>query len=195
VSGTGRDRIRLRRWAAGDLDLLRRFLEDPEMTVHLGGPETDEQIVRRHERYLGMDDPSNGQMFVIETDPGQDGGTARAVGSVGYWEHTGDDGSVAWETGWFVLPEDHGRGIATAGTHLAIEAAWAARPRPVHAFPSVDNAASNAVARKLGMRLLGSSEFEYPKGHWMTCNDWVIDPPGEGSRRGPRDHLGDGEAP
>jgi hypothetical protein len=27
------------------------------------------------------------------------------------------------------------------------------------------------------MRLLRKSEYEYPKGHWMTCNDWVVDPP------------------
>jgi len=24
---------------------------------------------------------------------------------------------------------------------------------------------------------VGAESFEYPKGHWMTCNDWVIDPP------------------
>jgi RimJ/RimL family protein N-acetyltransferase len=186
VSGGAPDSIRLRRWGPGDLDLLRRFLADPEMTLHLGGPETEEQIVRRHERYLALDDPLKGRMFVIETEPGPGGGNARAVGSVGYWEHAEDDAPVVWETGWFVLPEVHGRGIATAGTRLAIEAAWAVLPRPMHAYPSVDNAASNAVARKLGMRLLGSREFEYPKGHWMTCNDWVIDPPGEGEDRAGR---------
>jgi RimJ/RimL family protein N-acetyltransferase len=84
---------------------------------------------------------------------------------------------VVWETGWYVLPELRGRGIASAATRLAIDAAWAARSRPVHAYPNVANDASNAICRKVGMRLLGSSEYEYPKGHWMTCNDWVIDPP------------------
>lgn len=169
--------IRLRRWAHDDLGLLRRLLGDPALTVHLGGPETEEQLARRHERYLAMDDPSRGRMFVIEMEPGPGDRIARPVGSVGYWEHQENDGTLVWETGWFVLPEFHGRGIATAGTRLAIDAAWAAVQRPMHAYPSVDNDASNAVARKLGMRLLGSSEFEYPKGHWMTCNDWVIDPP------------------
>jgi hypothetical protein len=27
---------------------------------------------------------------------------------------------------------------------------------------------------------LGPSEDEYPKGHWMTCNDWMIEPPDAG---------------
>jgi hypothetical protein len=27
------------------------------------------------------------------------------------------------------------------------------------------------------MRLIGPRDFEYPKGHSMTCNDWVIAPP------------------
>jgi RimJ/RimL family protein N-acetyltransferase len=171
--------IRLRPHGPDDLWLQRRLLGDPAMTEHLGGPESDEQIVRRHERFLAVTDPAVEAMFVAELGPDW-----RPVGSVGYWEHALDDGTIAWETGWFVLPEFQGRGIATAATRLAIDAAWRAVPRPMHAYPSVDNAASNAVARKLGMRLLGSSEFEYPKGHWMTCNDWVIDPPGVDASRG-----------
>jgi RimJ/RimL family protein N-acetyltransferase len=44
--------------------------------------------------------------------------------------------------------------------------------RSVHAYPSVDNAPSNAICRKVGFELLGEYEFEYPKGHVMSCNDW-----------------------
>jgi RimJ/RimL family protein N-acetyltransferase len=178
MSGPDRPSIRLRPYGAGDLWLQRRFLGDPAMTEHLGGPESDEQIVHRHERYLAMTDPAVGAMFIAELGPDW-----RPVGSVGYWEHAQDDGTVVWETGWFVLPEVHGRGIATAATLLAIDAAWAAVARPMHAYPSVANIASNALARKLGMRLLGPREFEYPKGHWMTCNDWVIDPPEHATAR------------
>jgi hypothetical protein len=128
--------VRLRPYADGDLWIQVRFLRDPAMTEHLGGPETEEQVRKRHASYLAMIDPVEGAMFVIEAGPDR-----APAGSVGNWEHREDDGSVAWETGWFVLPE------------------------------------SNAICRKVGMRLLRASEFEYPKGHWMTCNDWVIDPP------------------
>jgi RimJ/RimL family protein N-acetyltransferase len=47
--------------------------------------------------------------------------------------------------------------------------------RRMHAFPNVDNAPSNAICRKLGFERLGAYEFEFPKGHFMTCNDWRLD--------------------
>jgi RimJ/RimL family protein N-acetyltransferase len=167
--------VRLRAYGPDDLWIQQRFLRDPESTAHLGGPDSEEQIARRHQRYLAMTDPAKGAMFVIELEP-----TGRPAGSVGYWEQVEPDGTVVWETGWYVLPDLRGRGIAAAGTRLAIDAAWAAVRRPVHAYPNVDNGPSNTICRKLGMRLLGESEYEYPKGHWMTCNDWAIDPPREG---------------
>jgi RimJ/RimL family protein N-acetyltransferase len=163
--------VSLRPHGADDLWLQRRFMGDPRMTEHLGGPETEEQIVRRHERYLAMTEPADGQMFVVEIGPDH-----TPAGGVGYWPREAE-GETEWETGWFVLPEFQGRGIASAATRLAIEAAWATARRPVHAYPNVENGASNAICRKVGMRLLGAESFEYPKGHWMTCNDWVIDPP------------------
>jgi RimJ/RimL family protein N-acetyltransferase len=75
-----------------------------------------------------------------------------------------------------VLPAYQGRGIGAASTALVIEAARAdGRHRYVHAFPSVDNAPSNAICRKLGFELQGAHEFEYPPGHIMRCNDWRLD--------------------
>jgi hypothetical protein len=45
----------------------------------------------------------------------------------------------------------------------------------MHAFPNVDNAPSNSICRKLGFELLEACEFEFPKGHFMSCNDWRLD--------------------
>ncbi len=45
----------------------------------------------------------------------------------------------------------------------------------LHAFPSVENAPSNAICPKLGFELLGEHDFEYPPGHPMRCNDWRLD--------------------
>ena len=47
--------------------------------------------------------------------------------------------------------------------------------RFVHAFPSVENAPSNAICRKVGFTLLGERDFEYPPGHSMRSNDWRFD--------------------
>jgi RimJ/RimL family protein N-acetyltransferase len=157
-------------WADGDLPLLRRLLGDPEMTEHIGGPETEEQLVERQQRFEQLADSGTGRMFKIVEDA-----SGEAVGSVGYWERPWR-GRDVWETGWFVLPEFQGRGLAAAGTALAVETARAeARHRYVHAFPSVDNAPSNAICRKLGFELLEECDFEYPKGHFMRCNDWRLD--------------------
>jgi RimJ/RimL family protein N-acetyltransferase len=45
----------------------------------------------------------------------------------------------------------------------------------LYAYPSVDNAPSNAVCRKLGFTHLGVTDYEYPKGNVLRCNDWRLD--------------------
>jgi RimJ/RimL family protein N-acetyltransferase len=97
------------------------------------------------------------------------------VGSVGFW--TKDwQGDLIYEIGWMVVPEFQGRGIAVAATGQAIEMARRDNMhRYMHAFPNVDNTPSNAICEKLGFQCRGACQFEYPKGHLMSCNDWRID--------------------
>jgi hypothetical protein len=45
----------------------------------------------------------------------------------------------------------------------------------MHAFPNVGNAPSNSICRRLGFELLDACELEFPKGRFMTCNDWRLD--------------------
>ena len=47
----------------------------------------------------------------------------------------------------------------------------------MHAYPSVENAPSNAICRKLGFTLLEAHDFEWPpdSGSFMRCNDWRFD--------------------
>jgi RimJ/RimL family protein N-acetyltransferase len=152
-------------WSEGDLWLLRRT-NAPEMTAHLGGPESEEQLAIRHRRYVQLD--GTGRMFRVVA-----GG--ETVGSIGYWEREWR-GEKVWETGWGVLPEFQGRGLATrAAVAVAAEARAAGRHRFLHAFPRVENPPSNAVCRRAGFTLLGPVELEYPKGSWMTSNDWRLD--------------------
>jgi RimJ/RimL family protein N-acetyltransferase len=98
--------------------------------------------------------------------------TVEAIGSVACWAHDwrGED---VYEVGWFVIPEFQGRGIATEAMRELIAKA---APRPIHAFPNVANAASNAICRKLGFTLLGEIDFEYPAGNLMRCNNWRLEP-------------------
>ncbi|MGW0421435.1 GNAT family N-acetyltransferase [Streptomyces sp. NPDC003015] len=160
------EQVRLVPWAEGDFWLLQR-INSPEMTDHLGGPESEEELVARHRRYVGL---SSGRMYRVTL---ADGG--ETVGSVGFWQREWRD-SLIWETGWGILPEFQGRGLAAQAARAVVgEARAAGGHRYLHAFPSVEHTASNAVCRRAGFTLLGQAEFEYPKGHWIKSNDWRFD--------------------
>lgn len=139
------------------------------MTEHLGGPETDDALRRRHERYLAAAQSENVFCLTALLEP-----EGKAVGNVNFWERDWQ-GEPVFEMGWGVLPEFQGRGLASAAVKEAVELARATGRRDtIHAFPSVENGPSNAICRKAGFDLLGPVQFEYPKGHWMECNDWRL---------------------
>ncbi|MEU0671298.1 GNAT family protein [Streptomyces sp. NPDC006172] len=167
--GADVERVGLVPWGEGDFWLLRRT-NSPEMTAHLGGPEPEEKLAQRHRRYVGLE---AGCMYrVVSVESGE------TVGSIGYWEREWRGGTV-WETGWGVLPEFQGRGLAASAARALTGVVRALRPAgghaALHAFPDVRHAASNAVCRKAGFTLLGQADFEYPKGNWITSNDWYVD--------------------
>jgi RimJ/RimL family protein N-acetyltransferase len=152
--------VHIERWSEGDLALLTALNSDPEQMRHIGGAEGPEKIAERQGRYVA--DPF--QFRIV------DGGAA--AGWVGFWTREWH-GEAVYEIGWSVLPAFQGRGLATAATALALEVASAAAGLPVHAFPGVENAPSNAVCRKLGFSLVEADmSFEFPPGSMMVCNDW-----------------------
>jgi RimJ/RimL family protein N-acetyltransferase len=158
--------ILLEPWTSADMPLLER-LNAPEMMEHLGGPETAEQLARRLQRYVGFAASPAARMFKVVVD-------GAAAGSVGFWDRDWN-GEAIYETGWTILPEFQGRGLASNATAMAIEIARAGGRRDaIHAFPSVDNAPSIAICRKLTFELIGECDFEYPPGHPMRCNDWRL---------------------
>ena len=162
------DDVLLQPWSEDDLPLLEKLLGDPGMMTHLGGPESLEQIAQRHQRYLRL--PETDHMFKVVWGP-----ESEAVGSVGYWQRIWRD-QLVYEMGWHVLPAYQGRGIATKASEAVIERARLEhRHQFMHAFPSVSNAPSNAICRKLGFSLIEERRFEYPSGNFMQCNDWCLD--------------------
>lgn len=161
--------VRIEPWAEANLALLYR-MNAPEMLEHLGGPETEEQILARHKRYVEIGGKGNGRMFSIVLLP-----ELEAVGNIGYWERVWQEETV-YEIGWGVLPTFQGKGIASAATAAAVASARTEQKiRYIHAFPSVDNPASNAICRKLGFKFIAECSFEYPPGSFMRCNDWRLD--------------------
>lgn len=159
--------LELRPWHVDDLPLLVRA-NTPEMTSHLNGPETDEQVADRHARYLRYAETGEARMFAILLG-------SEPVGSIGHWKLRWND-QDAWETGWFVLPEAQGHRVAArALLHLIDD--LRRRPegrRSLVAFPSVENPASNAVCRRAGFVLRGSSTESF-RGAQLTVNEWEFD--------------------
>ena len=159
-------RIHLEPWGPDDLPLVEQLMGDPAMTEFLGGPESPEKLADRQRRYA---EPGSGMFKIVDDETGE------GIGSVGFWEREWRDRTV-WETGWSVIPSFQGRGIAVAATSLVLaRARETGEHRFVHAFPAVDNPASNAICRRLGFTLLEACRFEYPPGNWMLCNDWQLD--------------------
>ena len=170
-------KVRLVPWSEDDFLLLVR-LNAPEMMEHLGGPETPESVELRHKRYVAAaksgtlsDDEKAYAAYIFKAILEPEGVD---VGGVNFWDREWN-GEHVYEIGWGVVPEFQGRGIASAAVAQAVELARATQRRShIHAFPSVDNGPSNGICRKAGFELLGEVQFEYPKDHWMQCNDWAL---------------------
>lgn len=160
--------VRIEKWDDRGLELLRRC-NTPAMTEYIGGPETEEKLLNRHQRYLDYwQDDRNARPFEVFVGD-------EIAASLAFWE-TQWDGEEVYEAGWATVPEFQGRGVATKALSLVFDVArQQARHRWFVAFPSRDNAASNAVCRRAGFQLFGPCEVEYPPGTMMSSNDWRYD--------------------
>ena len=158
--------IELRPWREGDLAVLERA-NTPEMTAHLGGPETDEQVRERHARYLRLNAAGEARMMRIDVD-------GIPAGAIGYWQ-TDYEGLPAFETGWSVEPGWQGRGVAREALRqmTRLVAADGGRSLLV-AYPGIDNPASNALCRSTGFEPRGSGTIPW-RGGELTYNTWVLD--------------------
>lgn len=162
------DALTLRPWSADDLPLLQAA-NTPAMTTHLNGPETDDEIVARHERYLRLVRSGEARMFVVDEEG------EGALGSIGYWKINWRN-QPAWEAGWFVLPPTQGRGVAARALELLIADLRSHRAdcRFLLALPSVKNAASNGVCRRAGFAMEGTRTESF-RGAELVMNEWAFD--------------------
>ncbi|MBD7958330.1 GNAT family N-acetyltransferase [Microbacterium sp. Sa4CUA7] len=158
--------VTLQRWSEDDLGLLVR-MNTPAMTAFLGGPESTAAVLDRHERYLRPADASPSRMYRIDVD-------GEPAGAIGYWE--GElEGTPVFETGWSVVPERQGRGVARAALdRLIARVREDGRRDRLIALPGADNVASNALCRGAGFREHGQ-QTELFRGSELTFRIWVLD--------------------
>ncbi len=158
--------VTLHRWSPGDQSVLERA-NTPEMTRFLGGPETPEKLLERHENYLRHWESGHAHMFRIDVD-------GVPAGSIGWWriEHKG---TPAYETGWGVEPEWQGRGVARLALRRLIADVRADGERTLLvAYPGVENPGSNALCRGAGFTHTGSETAPW-RGGELTFNIWELD--------------------
>jgi RimJ/RimL family protein N-acetyltransferase len=158
-----------------DAWLTRALETDERVMAELGGPWPDEVIPRIHERRL--ESIARGTWwFTLVPSPGD-----RPVGILGIFG-SDHEGQAISEAGWSVLPVHQGKGYASAGLALLLHRAHAdGRWGTIHAFPGSTNAASNALCRKFGFRLVGEDTVDYG-GRELHCNHWLLEAPDAGSR-------------
>ncbi len=161
--------MRLRPYGEEDFDLSLAIETDAETMKYLGGARPREDVINAHRVRVATAAAPGALYFTVIPDEGE-----RAAGSIGIWE-TEHGGEKIHEMGWSLLPEFHGRGLATAAGR---EVLALARRDPgisaVHAFPGADNGPSNAICRKLGFELVGEYDIVF-SGRPLRCNHWRID--------------------
>ena len=153
-----------------DLPLYEGMLCDPAMMQELGGPLPTEGMSEKLEEIVSSVD--KGEVWYLKIIPDDD--SRIAAGTVCIWEHTWNGESIS-EIGWMVLPVFQGRGLASAAVGETLSRARSqARWGVVHAFPAINNAASNAICRKTGFSKVEECDYEY-SGRILHCNHWLVD--------------------
>lgn len=164
--------MKLRNLSSDDL-WIYEAQNAPEMMEHLGGPRSAEGMADKLRRDVAATEADEFWVLVIVPDDDP----SAAAGTVAVWSHEEHEEPIN-EIGWMVLPQYQGRGIGTAAVRAVLDRARATgRWDVVHAFPSVTNAASNAVCRKLEFERIGEQNFPLP---WapnkiLRCNHWRLD--------------------
>lgn len=173
----GSDRVRLQPWTEADLAVELRN-NAPEMTTFLGGPQEEDVVHRRHERFLRGQADGTISPFTVWADTAEEPTEEPAeeqVGAAAYWQ-IDHHGRAVYECGWFVFVPFQRRGYARHAIRLLLEHAAARDGRDtMFAFPRVDNTASNALARSVGFVNTGVEDSEYPQGVPIRVNAWAFD--------------------
>jgi RimJ/RimL family protein N-acetyltransferase len=161
--------VELVTYTDGDIALTEAIECNSEMMSTLGGPVPRDDIPRVHR--MRLDGIANGDTwwFVIVPEP-----NGPAAGTIGIWK-TDWRGTAIHEVGWMVLPEFQGRGLASAALAELITRGQAEPGcERLHAFPSTDNAPSNALCRKFGFENTEQVEVKF-RDRPLRCNHWELD--------------------
>jgi RimJ/RimL family protein N-acetyltransferase len=157
--------LRLRPATLDDVPAIASICRDPAIQrwTRVPSPYTEqdardyvEQLVR-----AGLERGTGVHLLVVPVgEDGDPGGTV--LGAVGFGI---DQADLAGVVGYWLAPEARGRGIATRGTRLVCRFAFEGLGLGYLGLnAAVENAASNAVARRLGFTLEGTMRSSFVDG-------------------------------
>ncbi|MGC5627736.1 GNAT family N-acetyltransferase [Georgenia sp. Z1344] len=166
------DRLALRAWGPDDAGTVLAIYSRPEVVRWSGGPGTElatradaiERLARWETRMAG-----GAPRGIWAITDASDVGTPAApvVGAVLLVDLPASSPdrsrppSGDLEIGWHLHPDRWGSGYATEAARAVLAHAWAHGVRRVLAVTHPDNAASQAVARRIGMRHEGRTTAYY----------------------------------
>jgi RimJ/RimL family protein N-acetyltransferase len=148
-------RLILRQPRLSELEQWAAFMADPQTANHVGGVQPRSVVWRSMAMMVGSWTLAGFGMFsVLEKSSGE------WVGRLGPWH---PDGWPGTEVGWGIRRESWGRGYATEGSIAAIDWAFAELgwSEVIHTI-APENLNSQAVAKRLGSALLGSTSLPAP---------------------------------
>lgn len=168
------ERLRLRAPTDEDLEFVLDTYSRPEVVRHIGTGQvqtTREQALQRIDRYRAQFGPSTG-VWLIETHHDDAPRGFALMKPIPFSEGvTAQQEDI--EIGWHLHPDAWGSGFATEAARALIDHAHAAGLRRLVAVTHPDNAASQAVARRLGMEHQGLSARYYN----TSCELFTLDLP------------------
>jgi len=154
-------------YAEPDRHLTVALETDPRVMGHLGGVSTPDVVERVHRWRLEA--PERGDIFVTIVPDGSD----EPVGVVGIWRSE-IDGETVHELGAMILPGHQAQGVGTETWDLVRPLVRAAGITRLDSYPGVDNAASNAILRRIGFTRVGERDLDY-EGRPVRCAHWTRD--------------------
>jgi len=158
------ERLILRPTAAGDFAGWAAYMADADASKFIGGPQPRSVAWRGFLSMAGAWAIQGYAMFsVIEKS------TGRWIGRLGPWQ---PDGWPGTEVGWGLIREVWGNGYAAEGSIAAIDWAFAQLnwSEVIHCIDP-ENLPSQAVARRLGSRILRRTNLPAPY-EAMTVDVW-----------------------
>jgi RimJ/RimL family protein N-acetyltransferase len=166
------DRLVIRPWHTDEADRLLDILGRWEVARWLGANprsmEHRDEAVARIERWTAdlAADPRYGAWAAVEKASGIPAGT------VLFKPLPDGDGEI--EIGWHFHPDSWGKGLATEAAREMLARGFADGLSEVWAVTHLDNEASMAVCRRIGMRLLGVTHRWYhapSRMFWVGASD------------------------